>query len=257
MVAIAALLLGAVASEGTPPTAGEGLRAELAITFDATSTLHDFSGRAASLDVSVAPESRTGEGPNQRWSAEARVPVLTLETELVVARAYVPAPDRRVGEVRVVRRQDAVIVQTLLYARVLGRVVGEIRKKEAASWPDGTPEHAAMERYVARLTAAADRVWRERLPESDQRSDRRLPLFIEFTRAPLATSVTLGTFTIPDHDRDVEVREPRVYEVLTLASSYVERNMRLIVADAFRVSEARAAELLEEAARAMPQVTPR
>ena len=60
-------------------------------------------------------------------------------------RAFVPDPAQRVGEVRILRRGDATVVETLLYTKVLSRVVGEIRKKELANWPGSADVAAYLE----------------------------------------------------------------------------------------------------------------
>jgi hypothetical protein len=86
--------------------------------------------------------------------------------------------------VRLVRRGDYDVVQTLLYTKVLSRVVAEIRKKELAGWPDG-PGHAESLRYVEALESVRRTIW-NRMPRDSKTADRRQKLWIEFVLAERA-----------------------------------------------------------------------
>lgn len=160
-------------------------------------------------------------------------PWLDASADRRVDRAYVPSPERRVGEVRILRRGDATVVQTLLYSKVLSRVVGEIRKKELANWP-GSPDAAS---YLEALARVQETIWR-RLPRDRRVSDRRQKMWIEFVLAPDAALVALGAFEMEEHDGEVRVvrREPLV--VLEPSRDYVSRNQRLIAADSLHGEDA-------------------
>jgi hypothetical protein len=160
-------------------------------------------------------------------------PWLDASNDQLVNRAYVPSPERRVGEVRILRRGDATVVQTLLYSKVLSRVVGEIRKKELANWP-GSPDAAA---YLEALARVQKTIW-SRLPTNQRVADRRQKMWIEFVLSPGAALVGVGAFEMNEKDGEVRVvrREPLV--VLEPSRDYVERNLRLIAADSFQVEDA-------------------
>jgi len=158
---------------------------------------------------------------------------LDARADEIVARSYVPSEERRVGEVRLVRRGDANVVQTLLYTKVLSRVVGEIRKKELANWPDG-PGRADALRYVEALDAVRERVFRE-LSQRDPKGDRRQKLWVEFLVAPRIALIAIGSFEMEARDGEVRVVEREPIVVLEPSRDYVLRNMRLIAADSFRV----------------------
>lgn len=166
-------------------------------------------------------------------------PWLDAADDRVVERAYVPSPESRVGEVRVVRRGDAVVVETLLYTKVLSRVVAEIRKKEQANWPDD----ASSARYVAALAAAQKRIF-ARLPTNQRVADRRQKLWIDFIAAPGVAFVALGAFELAEAKGEVAVRSREPLAVLELEPAWVRRNLLLITADAFQLDEAAAARLL-------------
>lgn len=161
--------------------------------------------------------------------------------DAVLAQAAVPNPESPVGEVRLLRRGDTTVVQTLLVTRLLPRVAAEIRMKEERNWPAELPGHADMVAYVQALNAAQEQL-HAALPAADARSvadaDRRLRLLIEFTASPASAGVEIAEFTSVAEDRPYDVASRRPLVAPPVGRSYVLRNMRLILADAFRVPEA-------------------
>ncbi len=162
---------------------------------------------------------------------EARAGVADLENvagEVVHASVVVPEPSRKVGEVRLLARGEAVVVQTLLSTRLLERVIAEIRVKERRNWPEGDE---AVARYLGALENA-----RHRLEQSRPRADwsrERSRLLIEFAADEDDDAVFVGSWDFAGDGRTVRDRE--VFEVLTPRRDYVLRNIRLILADSFGV----------------------
>lgn len=139
-----------------------------------------------------------------------------------------PDAARKVGEVRLVARGDATVVQTLLRTKVLARVVGEIRKKEAANWPPDAAGHGDMLRYVDTVAGAAAAA-----PADDQRRQR---LLIEFVAAPGGVcGVRLATFSGDEVDGALAPGDIHTVALLALGRAYVFPNMRFILADAFGI----------------------
>jgi len=161
----------------------------------------------------------------------------------VVARSFVPSPERRVGEVRLLRRGDANVVQTLLYTKLLRRVVGEIRQKELANWPEG-PGHEDALRYVDALAAAQEELW-GRLLAGGQVRDRRQKLWVEFVLTPTKSKLSIGAFEMEEEQGEVRVLRRETLAVLDPSREYVRRNMRLIASDSFHVEGAALSSLLE------------
>ncbi len=176
-----------------------------------------------------------------------RAAFLDVSHDVVVERAFVPSAQRPQGEVRIVRRGGRVVVQTLLYTRVLKRVLAAIHEKERRNWPSGVPGHTDMERYVAALEE-----FRRGAAGSPERVgadvDPRVLALIEFVDAPGTPFVAIGGFHIEGKDEAIRVRGRAAPVVLDLSAAYVRRNMRLIVADAFRLSAEEAATRLAKAA---------
>jgi hypothetical protein len=148
----------------------------------------------------------------------------------VHATKVVPDPQRKVGEVKLLARGNAVVVQTLLSTKLLERVTSEIRKKEEGNWPAGDPSREA---YLAALERTREAV--EKRDVGVDWKQRRRRLLIEFAADDANAAVFLGTFRFTGEGSSTVERE--VLETLELPRSYVLRNMRLILADSFQVAE--------------------
>jgi len=175
--------------------------------------------------------------------------LLDIGRDVVVDRAFVPSADHPQGEVRIVRRGGHVVVQTVLYTRVLKRVFGAISDKERRNWPAGAAGHADMERYVAAL-GAFRRAAAKRPDQPGPDVDRRVQALIEFIDAPTAPLVAIGGVTLEGTGDAVRVRARATPAMLTLSADYVRRNMALIVADSFALKPGEAATRLAAAAAA-------
>jgi hypothetical protein len=158
-------------------------------------------------------------------------PWLDAAHDQVVQRTFVPDPSQKVGEVRILRRGDATVVETLIYSKVGSRVVGEIRKKELANWP-GSPDVAA---YLDALSQVQQTVER-RLP-TDRAADRRQKIWIDFVVAPAAAFIAIGAFEATLESGEVKVVSREPLALVQPSREYVERNQRLIAADSFKVAD--------------------
>jgi hypothetical protein len=174
------------------------------------------------LGVAVAGAEAPGLAPS----------LLDARADAVAARTAVPNEARKQGEVRLVTRGDATVVQTLLASKILPRVVAEIRKKEARNWPAGRPGRADMERHRAAIERAAGALAARR-DAVGEGGDRWLRLAIELVATRDAAGLVLAEFTGGEVDGQLEPGDRRVIEALPLGRGYVVRNMRLVLADAF------------------------
>jgi len=154
----------------------------------------------------------------------------------VLSRVVVPDPARRVGEVRLLSRGNAVVVQTLLSTKVLARVVGEIRKKEDSAWPQGSSGRADSERYVSALEALGKNL--EFRQVTVAWAERRLRLLIEFVADGDNAGVVLGSWDGNEVDGAFAPTTRDATTQLLLGRDYVLRNMRVILADSFHLADA-------------------
>jgi hypothetical protein len=169
------------------------------------------------------------------FAAAPTGPPSDAAADRVVMRTDVPDTTRKVGEVRLVQRGDAIVVQTLLSTKVISRVLAEIRKKETANWPAGQAGHDDMEHYLAAVDRNAEELRGERDAED---GDRRVRLAIELVATKDAEGLVLATFGGGEAGGYLAPTERRVLETVALGRPYVVRNMRLILADSFHVPEA-------------------
>jgi hypothetical protein len=165
---------------------------------------------------------------------DALAPLFDAGAEVVVATTAVPAPERRVGEVRLLRRGPVAVVQTALDTALLPRVVAEISRKEAANWPPDRSGHDDALRYVAALGEVGAEL-RRRQPRDPRRAHRRLHLLIEFALSSREAAVAISGW---EAGAGGTMRRAEPLVVLQPSRGYVRANMRLIVADAFHVDGA-------------------
>lgn len=160
----------------------------------------------------------------------------------VVRSARVPSPDRAVGEVRLIQRGELTVVETLLYTKVLRRVVAEINKKEFDNWPEGSAGHDEASRYVDSLRAVQADIW-SRSPKG-ARDGVTQKMMIDFVLGDSVSGVAIGEYDTTGDGEAIAVTVRRPLAVLELSRDYARRNMRLIVADAFGLNDADLAAVL-------------
>jgi hypothetical protein len=204
------------------------------------------AGRAATAAEPAAAAPAAAPAPTP--TPDSRAALLDISHDVVVDRAFVPSAERPQGEVRIVRRDGHVVVQTLLYTRVLKRVVRSIGDKERRNWPEGAAGHDDMERYLAALETF--RLAAAEPPDTGAtQTERRVQMLIEFIDAPAAPLVALGAATFEGTGKDVRVRARAKPSVPVVSADYVRRNMPLIVADAFAIDPGAAAARIAAARR--------
>ncbi len=118
------------------------------------------------------------------WAADGKATtayahLLDDKRDEIVRSEFVPTEEQPVGEVRLIRRGQAVVMQTVLHTALLKRVVAEIRKKELASWPPERKGHGDAQEYIDAITTAQQRI-QERYRQREDRGDRRQKMLIEF-----------------------------------------------------------------------------
>lgn len=170
--------------------------------------------------------------------------LLDASRDRVARAAPVPSADFPQAEVRLVRRDGAAVVQTVIVSALAGLVVSEIRKKEAALWPPERPGHGDSARYVEaleRVYRAAERRFRNRA----SRRDRRRKLMIEFVLSDEEAIVAFLEPEVRGVPGGLRLGQRRTLEVLPLSRRYVRENMLEIAMDSLGLSRREAEEALK------------
>lgn len=160
--------------------------------------------------------------------------------DTVRAKTVVPDSGPKVGEVRLLSRGDGVVVQTLLSTKLLSRVIAEIGKKEEHSWPpDGDAAAqaggAAAREYLAALHSAQERL--EKAQPDNAAIDRRRRVLIEFAADADSAIVLVGTFDATGEVGNLVPGSREIFSTLALPRPYILREIRLILADSFKIDE--------------------
>ncbi len=194
---------------------------------------------AAALAVLVALAAAA-----EVWPPAKPARLLDGARDNIVLSAFVPSDDQPQGEVRLVRRGGAAVMQTVLYTRFLKRVVAEIRKKELASWPPDREGHDDAKKYIDAILEARNRI-QERFPGRRERGDRRQKMLIEFILSDKASIVAISEPELDEGDEHVRIVSKRPIVVLALSRTYVRGDIYEIARDALRLSRKESQDLLE------------
>ena len=168
--------------------------------------------------------------------------------ETVLRHAPVPVDPPYQGEVRLLRRDSATVVQTLLNSKVMNRVVSAIQKKEQKAWPQGKEGAEESRHYIEELVQAYETV-RDRAKEKEKGGERSryLQLAIEFVLDGQRGYVALYAPTLTQEDDRLVLHKKELLKKQPLARHYVRKNMQLILEDNFQLEPAEAAQLLKQA----------
>jgi hypothetical protein len=171
-------------------------------------------------------------------------PLLDHSRDRILRRADIISRGGKHGEVRLVERSSLRVVQTLLYSKLLHRVVAEIRDRESGNWPAERPGHDASARYVAELERAEQSIARPGSGERGPGAERRRPLLIEFVLSSSGEAVLLLEPRVEDAGGELVIVDARLIVLLELPRDFVEREMRLIAEEHFSSARDELAQLL-------------
>lgn len=161
--------------------------------------------------------------------------VLQADGEELVRRALIPNERHAHGEVRLVRRDGALCLQTILCTPELERMVKAIDREERRHWPAGADGHADSRAFLAYLgLATADALELHRTV--DEGSDARRKLLIELI---LDGDEAWFGFASPEIDTSqgrLDVVPGHVLSWNEASTLYLSRAMRLQLAEAFHLN---------------------
>ncbi len=162
----------------------------------------------------------------------------------IMRRVIVPSRDQPQGEVQLIRRNDLLVVQTLLSSRILKRVVAAIDAKERRSWPEAREGHVDSSRYREELFRATEKAW-EIFRQRGNRDETRQALAIEFILGPEKSLIALSLPKIAGEYGNLRLTDKRPVKVWRVSGGYVRMNALEIIKDSFHLDDAKAAELLK------------
>jgi len=192
------------------------------------------------LAAIAVPAGGAAEGkPPASWAQ-----LLDGSRDRIARAGFVPSEEQPVGEVRLLRRGPAVVMQTVLYTKFLKRVVAEIRKKEMAAWPPDRPGHGDALKYVDALQSAQAGI-QERFRSREDRGDRSQRMLIEFILSGDASIVAIAEPTLVEKGGRMRVASRRQIAVLPLSRAYVRGNIYEIAWDALKLDREESFGLLE------------
>jgi len=160
------------------------------------------------------------------WAAAAVAEPTDRSRDAIVARKVIEARGRDHGELRLVRRGGAAVVQTLLVTRSLKRAVARIRDKEAANWPQDGHGYGASRVYVEAVEEAAAQVLEA------PRTDRHRRLLIEIELSGNAGRIALSKPTTRAGADGITLVTSEPITRLDVPCSWARREIALIAGDA-------------------------
>ena len=183
------------------------------------------------------------------WAADGKAEtayahLLDDKRDEIIRSEFVPTEEQSVGEVRLIRRGQAVVMQTVLHTALLKRVVAEIRKKELTSWPPERKGHSDAQEYIDAITTAQQRI-QERYRQREDRGDRRQKMLIEFILSGRASIVAISEPELEEKSGHMRVISRRSIAILVLSRTYVRGGIYEIAWDALRLDRKESRKLLE------------
>ena len=170
--------------------------------------------------------------------------VVQASADSVIWRAPIPAEPPHQGEVRLIRRDSALVMQTILNSKVLKHVIAAIQKKELRAWPEDREGWVDSRRYSDELYRAYEAV-RRGAKDREDKEDRHLRLMIEFVLEERRSFVIFYVPTLTVRGEQYSVQEKKALKKLITSRGYLYNNLREIVRDSFQLDEKEALKLMQ------------
>jgi hypothetical protein len=206
------------------------------------SVVSDVNCRALIVLALGAATLASAESGPAAWTRDV---LFAPDRDRVVRSALIPSDERVHGQVRLIRREEATCVQTLLHSKALRRGLQRIRGKERAAWPEGQAGHADSSAFLEELRRAQAVVLPgpERAADAEETRDKR-QLLIEFVLAPGGGLFALYEPEVQESEDALQITGARPLAVREASRAYVQRAMSLMLASAFHLAEPEAEALL-------------
>ena len=159
------------------------------------------------------------------WAVAASAEPSDGSSDLIVARKTIRARGRDHGEVRLIRRGDAAVVQTLLVTRSLKRAAARIRDVEQANWPEDSRGYGASRVYLKALEDAVAQVLEA------PRTDRHRRLLIEIELFENAGGIALAKPSTEAGADGITLVSSEPITRLEVPCSWARREIALVAED--------------------------
>jgi len=168
-------------------------------------------------------------------------------SEVVIHRAPVPDKPPYQGEVRLVRRDSALVVQTVLKSKVMRHLIAAIRKKELGAWPENHDGWLDSRHYGDSLYQAYETL-QARQKNSEKSRSRYLQLLIEFVLEERHSYVAFYEPTLTQDADRLDIQEKDLLKKLKVSRGYAYNNMQVILQDSFKLDAKAVLELMRPVA---------
>ena len=173
--------------------------------------------------------------------------LLDPAADRIVQRAWVPSAEQPQGEVRLIARGGALVMQTALSSKVLRRVTAAIIEKEERTWPEERDGFVDSQRYRETLSKAVEAVQQE--SRAHPRPDRRQQLLIEFVAAGRSTLYAIYLPELNEGAEGLEIAARKLLFIKAASPLYVRGNLVEIAMDSFHLERAEAEQLISALAQ--------
>jgi hypothetical protein len=143
----------------------------------------------------------------------------------IMARAYVPNRTIPQGEVRLVQRDGAAVVQSVLHTRFGKLAKKRITDKELKNWGD----HRDATSYISAVEDAFNEYEKCRSAEGNQ-----MALVIDFVDGPVSARVEFSFVHVSREKHGFDIRPSTIWRSLPVTRDYLRKDQEYILADAFQ-----------------------
>jgi hypothetical protein len=155
--------------------------------------------------------------------------------DVLIRKAFIPSEKRIHGELRLVKRGGAMVLQTLLYSRFLRLGLDSIRSKELYYWPPSQPGHEDSARYLAAIESAKKNIFAD-FDAREDKSDPRQKMLIEFVLSKDDASFAVCEVELDQKGREVTIRSRKPLVVERASRAYIARAMKIQADNGFKAA---------------------
>ncbi len=153
--------------------------------------------------------------------------------DILVRKVFIPSEKRIHGELRLVKRGNATVLQTLLYSRFLRLGLDSIRSKELYYWPASQPGHEDSARYLAAIESAKKTVFAD-FDAREDKGDPRQKMLIEFVLSKGEASFAVCEVELDQQGQQVTIRSRKLLVIESVSRAYVARAMKIQADNGFK-----------------------